>query len=349
MIPKSHTKKSAGFLRNVLFGNLTAKIMALVLALALWSYAYTLSLVQQEMTVPLDIKGQEGWSWSLVDSPQRTVSVAVSYPRKLQQDVETAQGQIRVEIDAAPLESGPDRQVQTVRLDKSHLKAPAGFRLSVREFRPDELHIRWTREYSVALRIEPQLTDPPPGYQIESVSVSPTSVRVQGRKDVLSRVSGIQTLPIDISGFRPLRGQETYTSRLPARVVEEVAVDGETCPVKCDTEVQVDFTLRQVPQTRTFKNVPIHVLQPPDYSYVVELREEDRQTDVVVRGPADVVEKMSRENVVLYVSVENLKPGALPYPQEVRWDVVNAARANELSVKPALGTCNVKISERMPG
>ena len=63
---------------------------------------------------------------------------------------------------------------------------------------------------------------------------------------------------------------------------------------------------------------------PPGYSYVATLLRE-RTTDVQVTGPKSDVEKLKKENIVLYVDVRDPKlvPQETPYTQPIYAQIVD--------------------------
>ena len=75
---------------------------------------------------------------------------------------------------------------------------------------------------------------------------------------------------------------------------------------------------------KTFTEVPIELLVPPNYSYVATLLRE-RTTDVQVTGPKSIVDALKKENIVLYVDVRDPKlvPQDTPYTQPVHAQIVD--------------------------
>jgi len=88
-------------------------------------------------------------------------------------------------------------------------------------FKPERVkvtvNIKRVNNKPVAVR--PQFGDPPPGWQVTAVQISPPVVTITGDGEVLASISSLATVPIDISG---LRGTKSY--RIPLSVPGKVSV-----------------------------------------------------------------------------------------------------------------------------
>lgn len=345
---QTKTPKGRYSIKKLLFGNVTAKFMALVMALALWLYAYSASRYQHRVRLPVDIETSAGWT--VGGRANLSSVVTLTYPRKFRQDVEQAivRGRIRLRCSVAPDVEGSDTQSIPVLLIASMLQAPGTLRIGVKGFTPARLQVDLTREDTRLLPVVVRLSEPPAEYQLVYARPIPAKVTVHGAKDVLLRLlraGGIDTRELDITMTPPVRGTN-WQFELPARVVQEVVVDDRKHPVTCKDEIRVEILLSPVPAERTFSDVPISLLSPHGYPYVAEPREGERKTDVLVSGPAAVVNSVKEENIILYVDLTRLEPKELPISQPVRAHIIDTPRANELLVKPAVTICNVKISAK---
>jgi len=338
-------KAASSRAKNFFFGNLTAKAMALIMALALWSYAYRESRQEEKWAVPVEIRMSEGWALS---GDERQVTMTLTYPKALREEFKEARarGRIRMATTVTPEEEGPDEQTLEIELGQANLIAPAGLKVAVRHLSPTPFPVRVVREETRMLPVEVLVSDPPSGFELVSKRPSPDKVAVRGPRDVLSRATAIQTEIVDIGNLTPLRGL-TAGQNLQARIAQYVIIDGERHNVVCDKEIEVQIALAAVPRRKTFTGIPIQLLATPRYPYVVEIREGERATDVDVSGPDEVVDKLEPANIVLYVDVRDLKPNAdtaLPYTQPIL-TVVETPRAGELTCRPALKNCSLTISE----
>ena len=338
--------KSAWF-KDLFFGNLTAKGMALIMALALWFYAYRASRYEADWSQPVEINASEGWS--LMGEPP-TVRLTVSYLRGLKEEFKAARAgknRIRVVATVAPDAAGADEQTLTVDLDEGNFKAPAGLSLAIRSISPARIDVTMVREDSRPLPVELKLSAPPAGFKMETSWASPGKINVRGPKEILANAVAIETEEIDLGSLTPMHGV-AMDYKLPARIVQYVRIGEEKHAVRCEGEVTAYVQLAPIPKEKTFSSIPIRLLIPHDYPYVAEAQEGERSTNVVVRGPGEIVDKLKPESIILYVDVSDvatLVPKDLRYTQAVHVSIIDTPRSNELTVKPAIASCGVKISK----
>ena len=335
------------FIKKHLFGNMTAKVMALAMAVAVWLYAQSFSHVHPaEFEVPVVVSLPRGWS--LASRTETTVNVTLTYLRRFDRAVSQAYDaqKIMIRCEAPPVEGGADEQTIGVPLKPSDLAAPKEFAIRVVKFSPEELPVTVTREASKSLLVRPEFSAPPPGYQLTDWRTAPRMVMVRGRKAVLANVTEIRTEEIDITSPPPVKKTE-WVDEQTVPVAQYVVVDDARHAVKCDAQVKCRIILTRVAKSRSFKDQTINLLAPPDYKHLAELARE-RKTTVTVSGPADVVEALKPENIVLYVDVGRLEPPPeeLAYTQPIQAHIVNTPGARDLAIKLGTETCAVKVSEK---
>ena len=343
------SNKTGQFIKKYLFGNVTAKVMALAMALAVWFYAHSFSQVRPaKFDIPVKVSLTEGWS--LASQAEMSVNVTMSYLRRFERDVSRAREarQIFIRCGVAPVEGGDDEQTVSVALKPSDLEAREEFGIRVLGFDTEELPIRVTREVTVSLYVRVKTSAPPPGYKLKfgEVRPEPRRVSVRGREDILKRVTEIETAELDVTSPRPMGAVVEWNNQKSVPIAQHVTVDGIEHPVKCDEKVLCRYVLEQVPKSRQFPDILINLLAPPDYPYVAELRV--LKTEVTVSGPADVVEGLAAENIVLYVDVGKLQPNEVPFPQAIHANIVKTPGARGLVIKLGTETCGVKVSKKSP-
>jgi hypothetical protein len=196
----------------------------------------------------------------------------------------------------------------------------------------------------------PKTSQPPPGYLVDYVFPIPAAVVISGQRDIVTQLAktGIETEEIDISTAPPANAAEWGPYPLPARIPAEVPVGGVMYPIRCNDQVQCRIHLIRASAERTFPAVPLGLLEPPNYAFIADLREQT--SDVLVSGPKNTVDALKPENIVLYVDVRDpkLAPQETRYTQPVQAQIVGIPGGNEVVVKPAIPTCAVKITEAKP-
>ena len=352
MTPRPKIKKRSHPIRDIFFGNITAKVMALVMALALWYYAYSASVQPSDLDVSVEVQTGEGWRWSLVGQTEKTVKVSLTYPRRLRERVARERNQIRIVCSGNPDPDGGDDQRRTITLSRANFKAPESLQIIVGSFDPEEITLRLLREETKRLPVEVQLSDPPEGYRRDAHATyaRPSTVEVRGPKGALSKAKTIRTEMLNIGDLIRFDNVEVM-DQLNDRPLEQYIVDenGEKHEIVCDETVTVAVRYTQEPKKEDFPDIPIMLMIPPDYPYVAVIPSESSpKTTVTISGPPKVVGELKPDNINLYVKVSGLEPkeeGSAPYAQTIQYKIVDVARAKELTVLLTDRTCLVKVTK----
>jgi len=335
-------------LKAVFTENLTAKLMALAMALAVWFYAYNFSVVRgKTYSAPLKLLPPPGWA--VVGGGTGAIDVTLDFSQRFEREVEQAyrSGQIRVECHLRPAEDGPDRQRITVSFKwPRHLVTPRDYGIRKVEFSPPSLQVEVVKETVVELPVRLRHTAPPEDFQLAGEpSVTPGRVRVRGRKDVLAEATDISTETVDISrALRPeLPGWE-YEGTIALQ--QKVVVGGEEYAVRSADKVHYVIKLERRPAEKRFERVPVHMIVPANYPYGVEFVEEPIR-GVVVRGAASVISKLNQENLVLYVLITPAhEPRELAQPMPIYADFVDIGGESTLTVELSKSTIDVRVKKR---
>jgi hypothetical protein len=342
------------FIRNRVFNNFTAKLMALAMALGLWLYAYISSYTQySDCPIPVHVHAGEGWS--VVHGENLQVTARLSYPRRFEDQFkqELEAGRTYIECNVAPEPSALGQQSVTVPLTRELLVTSRDYSLKIMSFNPSKLQIELIRETARIVPVIPK-TSAPPGYDVAYAVPLTATVLIRGREDIVAQLAktGIETEKIDISSPPP-DAPEWDMQPVPARIPSSVTIGDKSYPISSLEAVECHIHLVRRSVERNFTDVPIELLLPPGYSYVATpLRE--RTTDVQVTGPKQEVEELKRENIVLYVDLRDPKlvPQETPYTQPIYAQIVDEHQRpmsiTGMSVKPAVSTCAVKISPAKP-
>jgi YbbR domain-containing protein len=140
---------------------------------------------------------------------------------------------------------------------------------------------------------------PPPGFWLSGLSVTPSSITLQGRPDHLSEIENIvDTLPVDIS-----QAEGMLTIQTPLDLPSEIkAVDSEGRPVEAVIVVaDVDArggdlaVTRQVELVRTTPGLSITV-NPPE-------------VDLLLSGPLPVLAEIEANPSLIQVSIDSTDLG----------------------------------------
>ncbi len=343
------TSAISDLFHKVFLENITAKLMALAMAVALWLYAYHFSIARDRAyRLPLTAVPPTGWAVDVVRP--KMVDVTLDFPQRFERDLQQAydNNELRIIMNVSPEEGGPDRQTRAIALKLSpHLATPRSFGIRKAQFEPPVAQVELVRQDVKELAVELDYSPPPDGWQVSGEpTVNPARVEVKGRKDILEEVNAIETERVDISRTLPVTVAD-WPYEFSVGTKDYVTLNGTEYPVECNEEVTVSIKLERVPEKRTFTGVPVRLLAlSPDYPYEIEMVGEARR-DVEVSGPRNVVEKLTPGNIVLYVQPGNREPNEVPYTLPIETDFVDTQGESTLSVKLSRPpTMQVKISER---
>lgn len=187
------------------------------------------------------------------------------------------------------------------------------------------MHVRINVSHQLAsetLPVIPQFTGSvADGYNITNIVVDPVSVTVSGEAPSVQRLSGANTVPIDLAGATASFATDAALD-LPA----QITVDGPLT-----VHVTVTIAVAQASRTVAVGIVPIGMI--PDDQYDIS----QSSALVTVTGPAPAVSALSVSDVHATVNV-----GALGFGlHDVPVDVAVGPGLSVTSVQPALVTVNV--------
>jgi hypothetical protein len=131
----------------------------------------------------------------------------------------------------------------------------------------------------------------------------PPTVPVAGPQTVISKMQYIETKPVDITGFKA----PAFPTVALVDTFNDPDLGGE---VQIVPRGQVSLFISVDPERRTRKleKVPISFIRPKLYPFAVSVldqnRNEIKEVDLTVIGPADVVEKMTPKDANVLVAAD---------------------------------------------
>ena len=346
-------ENTSGFsLRNVFLANLTTKLMALAIAVALWLYAYNQSVVRDTVyMVPVRVIAPEGWE--AVDTEGRRVKVTPDFPRRFEDEMDRAyqNREIYVEVQPTPERGANLEEPQVVTLKQRNLVTGRDYGIQSVRFDPPSLAIRLVRQAEVELPVRLKLSDPPAGYEVDGrPDITPAKIKVVGRKDILSAVTEIVTAEVDISTKHPVtHGGGTYEGQIA--IEPKVALDGKESSVSFPSGSLVNYVVRLVrkSKTQTFTGVPINLSAPFGFAYTAEISggEAKKQAAVEVTGPEEIVTALTPNKIMLYVRLDvDAKPTEAPKVLTVYADFIDVTGKGALDFKVVPPVVDVQIKPK---
>jgi len=314
--------------------HLGTKVMALVLAVFLWGFAYLENLKDVSISYVLTLDPPEGLK---IDERVKRFEIAVRGPRKIVEPLSREpEIYIKKQIDAKELEGFEDADTipLTLTLTPEDLNADPSLIFPNLPM-PVQVTLRRidTRLLPVELKV---VGEPQPGYVYvpEASYAWPRSVRVTGPKSMLDEARSISTEDFDITGL------SSTLERADWPLVDEI--EGEQVRLTEDS-VYVQVVIRRELTEKTLE-VPIEVLAPPGYPY--RLNSDRTTATVTVEGPAEAVADIDEDDVHVFYRVDDsMAPRDVPYPADLyTW----LPGPGDLSARVNEETVNVKVEPATP-
>lgn len=279
--------------------------MALVMAIALWSYATGKYTGELTCKVPIQIAFPSGYT--LLQQSTKELKVKLTGPKHsidyVSELVRAKELVARCEITA---EGRPavDLLEEVVTPDKKNFNLPPEIKLVSLE--PDAVRITLGKLEEKTLQVKLQKRgEPALGYTLAGEFFYPSQVKVTGPTSLLKEAKSISTAIIDISNLTSDQNR-TFPWRVPLEQRVILNRNGETVEVtvKCTEQINVWLQLTEQPGSKTFQKVKIKLIHPSDFLYKIKLEEEN--IDVKIRGPKLVLDKLAPP--VVYIDVGGLEP-----------------------------------------
>ena len=302
-------------LKKILFTNLRAKSMAMIMALALWFYAINKHTGDIKEDIQLTINAPPGLT--VLDTSSNMVTVGVSGTQttidRISDMIKDNKIMARFDIpDISDVDE--DNYKRTIRLTKRNFNFPREVRLS--SIVPREIDITLGRLESNYIKVQIQKKGvPAPGYEITSEFFYPNRVLVTGPVNILKEADTINTSPLDLSGITSEQNR-TFPWSIDLEDFISVTRDGKyvSVPVQCDEKINVWFQVSEQVDIKVFEKVKINVFHPVEYDFKVKLKEE--YINLSLKGPKLMLDALSPEDIMAYIDVSSLRPPG-PYNQSV--------------------------------
>ena len=302
-------------LKKILFTNLRAKSMAMIMALALWFYAINKHTGDIKEDIQLTINAPPGLT--VLDTSSNMVTVGVSGTQTTIDRISDMikDNKIKARFDIPDISDvDEDNYKRTIRLTKRNFNFPREVRLS--SIVPREIDITLGRLESNYIKVQIQKKGVPAlGYEITSEFFYPNRVLVTGPVNILKEADTINTSPLDLSGITSEQNR-TFPWSIDLEDFISVTRDGKyvSVPVQCDEKINVWFQVSEQVDIKVFEKVKINVFHPVEYDFKVKLKEE--YINLSLKGPRLKLEALSPEDIMAYIDVSSLRPPG-PYNQSV--------------------------------
>jgi YbbR domain-containing protein len=303
--------------QRALRDNLGLKALSLLLATALWVWLQSQQVVDRSARARLEVAVPAGLT--LVEEAPRSVLLTVRGPQGRARQVDTLA--LTLPVDLSDAGSGP------VTVDFSPRSVPGlPEGLEIVQFSPPGLELELDRQVTRRVPVRaPTTGEPPPGYALSGVRVTPSALLVAGPQSVLRRLDELLTEPIELSTLKDDAARD-----LP------VVVSNRMLQVAGPGVVAVSVDVEELSGDRALSGVPVQVSAPG-------WRATPATVEVLLRGRLPAILGLSTEDVRVEVGLPDAVPvGGGPVERRYR------AGGDEVSVQLPSGVDGVTISGLRP-
>ncbi|MFQ5964583.1 MAG: YbbR-like domain-containing protein [Candidatus Scalinduaceae bacterium] len=302
-------------LKSILYGNLRAKGMVLIMAIALWFYAINKYTGEINEEIPLIINTPS--NLTILDTSSDTVTVSLKGPRNIIGRISDMikDNKIKARYDFPDIgDIHEDKFTKTIKLTRRNVNLPQEIRLD--SIVPNEIEVTLGRLKSKYLKVRLQKKGVPAlGYEIASEYFYPHEVLVTGPANILKETEVINTTPIDVTG---IISEQNRTFPWTIDLEENISIMKDDkyvqVPISCGEKINVWFQISEQIGVKRYEKVKVNVLHPTNYVFKVKLKTE--YVDLNLEGPKLILERLNSADIMAYIDVSSLSPPG-PYKQPV--------------------------------
>lgn len=278
------------------FRNPGLKLMAILLAVALWFTVAGQQNVERTITVPLDFRNPPA-DLEILGDKQDTVEVRVVGSSTVLSRLDP--GEVVAVVDLTGARPGS----RLFHLRTEEVRVPYG--VTVLQVTPATIGLEFEKSARRRVPVVPAVEgEPAPGFVTGTITSDPASIEVIGPESHLKSLTAATTEPISIAGQRA-SVTDTVTIGVPDSAVRLVA----------PASARVVIEINPAPVERVLSDVPIRWR---NLNEGLTARVRPSTTTVTVRGRRDAIDAMRAETVDAFVDLAGLGPGQ--YNLRVQFD-----------------------------
>jgi len=178
-------------IRNILFDNWGIKLVSLGLSLTLWVYVTSKGKTEMTLTVPLELRNIPQ-DMAVVGNVAGSLEVRIQGQERILRDITVADKMVGI-IDLSMTKIGEN----TVHISPDDIKRPSD--VTVTHMSLSELKVKLEPLVRKTFRLKPVLHGAPAaGYRRARIIVTPSKITVEGPESLMTALSRLRTMPIDI-------------------------------------------------------------------------------------------------------------------------------------------------------
>jgi len=303
-------------IKKLLFHNFWTKVSALLLAVLIWFYVSGEENIEILKEIPVKYMLHE--NCAVTHTSARIVRIGLRGPREIIKNTDFHKMFVAKNLTGAA-EGGK----VTFQITEKLINVPKF--VTVTQIIPPEITVTIDKLIEKELTVQTALRDrPSDGFVVEKIEVNPSIVKIKGPESYLSKISAINTRPIDLTGRT-----KSFTQKIDVEPILDKYGPAEP--------VEISVTLKEQTEQKLFEKIPLGILQSPSRKYAVGVT--PATVVVSIAGPADTVSKTDAKNIKCYIDVQDLAVGDYELP------VLTAIPKNVAVIKIDPATVTVSVKE----
>jgi len=278
------------------FRNLGLKLMAVLLASALWFTVAGEHDVERTMRVPLDLQNKPALM-EIVGDPPTTVDVRVLGSSAVLNRMDP--GEIVAVLDLSTAREGS--RLFNMRAD--NVRSPYG--VDVLQVSPSNISLELERSAKRMLKVIPAVEgEPAPGFAVGPVTTDPAEVEVVGPESHIRDLTSATTEPVMVTGARAALDDEVT-----------IGVSDSAVRLSADLKAKVRVQIVPAPLEREVSGVPV---RSRNLGTGLTARVQPLVVRVTVRGQREALDSMGAATIDAFIDLAGLGPGQ--YNLRVQFD-----------------------------
>ena len=278
---------------NWLFHNFSWKILSLIVAFCLWFLVMSSNSIEitKEVNLEMDLPPGLILANEIPDRVSFRLTGSKFFLRTLANSLDT------IRVDLTKAKAGPTYY----RIERESFHLPIG--VKVLSISPSTINpvLEPLDRRSVPVEVIKR-NEVPNGYRLVRVQAMPKNVKIKGPRNVLERISIVQSQPIDLANVPPsLKWDIPLSIGIPN--------------VTFDEDIEPKVIVEVEPTGSNFRVAGVPLKVEATQSYVVK----PEKVALYVNCPPNLIRSLTPDKVKAYVSVPETKPGT--YVREVKVDL----------------------------
>jgi hypothetical protein len=269
---------------NPVFNNIGKKILAVVIAIALWLVANLQHDVEKNVVIDINYANLPP-GLVVVNNPPEKLNLRVRGPRSQLSSISSSNMLFTVDLSNA--ESGMSR----FEITTDQIVPPRD--VQVTGLSPAEIRIETDTLAEKSVKVEPSIGPPDEGYEIVGTpEVTPSTARIEGPKNLLSKINSITTDPVSVKGEKA-----KFSIEAPLRTPYS------TVNILGKNTVKVTIDLKERTLEKEFNNLNISYINFDEFEFEPN---GNISTELAFEGPFSIINNLSSNDIELYVDGSNI-------------------------------------------